>query len=457
MKTILLLFLLSVNSYSQEYVTPGELEEGWGFGYTHPIWSFYSYPINVISKFNISGDEKLLYIEYNNYKNSDGREIYKVFFDIEKNQIVNPNNLFKAISSNDSKFKVYFNEIDNTLFIQKNEDLKILDCEALYSNCNLEKKFNCYDFQNIVKDENNNYYCLFFDFITENNIDIYKVNLDSLFEKECLVYDFLYNYKRESKNNTILFSQNSLNFFIETNSPNHLINGFKLIQNFNEPKFINIPKKNDWYVTLRYEPLIENLYFYSYKSAKLGLNGDVYYYTSFRSESEPNSSDNYKPENHPEAKEARDASGIYRIDTNGHNPVQLVRSWTNHPGGLQISGDGETIYYAYILPDSTSAIMKMDRYGKNKEIVFKLDPKALSVEKQILTPKIFPNPASEYVTISGIGNGKAIIYNSIGQKLMEQDITSASEINISNLQSGIYIIKLENAGNITFEKFMVGR
>ena len=101
--------------------------------------------------------------------------------------------------------------------------------------------------------------------------------------------------------------------------------------------------------------------------------------------------------------------------------------------------------------------MKMDRYGKNKEIVFKLDPAVLSVEAQTPKQKIYPNPASEYVTISGIGNGKAIIYNSIGQKLIEQDITSTSEINISNLQSGIYIIKLENAGNITFEKLLVGR
>ena len=101
--------------------------------------------------------------------------------------------------------------------------------------------------------------------------------------------------------------------------------------------------------------------------------------------------------------------------------------------------------------------MKMDRYGKNKEIVFKLDPDILSVEKQTLTPNIYPNPASESITISGIGQGIVTIYNTLGQKLIEKEIFGTSTINTNDLQTGLYVIKLESGGEVVFEKVIVNR
>ncbi len=453
MKTLLLLILLSVNSYSQEYVTPEELEEGWGFGYTHPLWSVESFPKTIITDFRVSKDETKLFVrfslEYYNPKN-----IVDFYFDFIKKEFIQEDWKIKSSYSQTSNIFTFFDEIEQKLYLDINGNELILNCEELLV-CDDNNLQLCSIGEHIVSNQDGN-----FSYLTlkneQNKVDIYRVNLDSLLESKCPRFELV--NKTEITKDSLIFPMNSISNFIVPKSKYLNISGFDIYKNFEYIKSIEIPKKSDWQVTNKFDAFHYYFRYFNRKNnIKLGISGDVYYYTSFRSESEPNSSDNYKPENHPEAKEARDASGIYRIDTNGHNPVQLVRSWTNHPGGLQISGDGETIYYAYILPDSTSAIMKMDRYGKNKEIVFKLDPAVLSVEAQTPKQKIYPNPASEYVTISGIGNGKAIIYNSIGQKLIEQDITSTSEINISNLQSGIYIIKLENAGNITFEKLMVGR
>ncbi len=80
-----------------------------------------------------------------------------------------------------------------------------------------------------------------------------------------------------------------------------------------------------------------------------------------------------------------------------------------------------------------------------------------SVEKQTLTPKIYPNPARESITISGIGQGKVEIYNTLGQKLIENEIFGTSTINTNELQTGMYVIKLESRGEVVFEKVIISK
>jgi hypothetical protein len=80
-----------------------------------------------------------------------------------------------------------------------------------------------------------------------------------------------------------------------------------------------------------------------------------------------------------------------------------------------------------------------------------------SVESTQTEPKIFPNPASESITISGVGLGKLELYNTLGQKLIEKEITGTTQINTSTLQTGLYIIKLESGGEVIFEKVIITR
>ncbi len=80
-----------------------------------------------------------------------------------------------------------------------------------------------------------------------------------------------------------------------------------------------------------------------------------------------------------------------------------------------------------------------------------------SVESATTDPKIYPNPASESITISGIGQGIVTIYNTLGQKLIEKEIFGTSTINTNDLQTGMYVIKLESGGEVVFEKVIVNR
>lgn len=141
-------------------------------------------------------------------------------------------------------------------------------------------------------------------------------------------------------------------------------------------------------------------------------------------------------------------------DENGYYYSNFVLDGGS-PAEVDVSFD-DFDYTKYELIPFRHYVKFYEYEGDIENIDFILSP-ITSVAKGEQPYYIYPNPASEYVTISGIENGKAIIYNSIGQKLIEQDITSTSEINISNLQSGMYIVKLENAGKVTFEKLMVGR
>jgi hypothetical protein len=55
--------------------------------------------------------------------------------------------------------------------------------------------------------------------------------------------------------------------------------------------------------------------------------------------------------------------------------------------------------------------------------------------------EVFPNPASDKVTIRTTGTGKIEIVNNLGQVLITQPATENIEINISKLAMGVYTVK----------------
>ena len=54
---------------------------------------------------------------------------------------------------------------------------------------------------------------------------------------------------------------------------------------------------------------------------------------------------------------------------------------------------------------------------------------------------IYPNPADDYVSIEGVVFEKAVLYNSLGQMVVT---TKSNVIDVSSLESGIYLLKLDN-------------
>ncbi|MCX6229925.1 MAG: T9SS type A sorting domain-containing protein [Bacteroidetes bacterium] len=75
------------------------------------------------------------------------------------------------------------------------------------------------------------------------------------------------------------------------------------------------------------------------------------------------------------------------------------------------------------------------------------DNVGVNIIKNDLKINIYPNPATEYVIIEGIGNNKTVysIFNLVGQIVKSGRIESnSSKISVNDLKSGIYFVKLQS-------------
>lgn len=72
-------------------------------------------------------------------------------------------------------------------------------------------------------------------------------------------------------------------------------------------------------------------------------------------------------------------------------------------------------------------------------------------EKPIV--KVYPNPSSDYVSISGLRESKKYeIYNILGKQVANGLVSNKTPIHIENYVSGLYILKIENVNTIKFIK-----
>ena len=71
--------------------------------------------------------------------------------------------------------------------------------------------------------------------------------------------------------------------------------------------------------------------------------------------------------------------------------------------------------------------------------------------------KLFPNPATNTVTIKGAGIAQVEIYDIQGRKLLEQNAEGRTqkELNVSSFQAGVYLVKIYSENNQTFVKRLV--
>jgi len=108
-----------------------------------------------------------------------------------------------------------------------------------------------------------------------------------------------------------------------------------------------------------------------------------------------------------------------------------------------IKGAGTTSqpsYYSYLDENPLSGIsyyrLKQTDFDKQQKIVAvaSIENKGVGFEFSI-----YPNPASPEDKVNSNFSGGATVYNSIGQPVLQ--LTNASEINVSSLSSGVYIIR----------------
>jgi hypothetical protein len=73
-------------------------------------------------------------------------------------------------------------------------------------------------------------------------------------------------------------------------------------------------------------------------------------------------------------------------------------------------------------------------------------------EEELMSFSIYPNPATDLISISGVDNIKSIkVYSILGS--LEKEVFNTNQIDISELSSGIHLIKVDN-GTVTTKKII---
>lgn len=74
-------------------------------------------------------------------------------------------------------------------------------------------------------------------------------------------------------------------------------------------------------------------------------------------------------------------------------------------------------------------------------------------ENNAVSLNIFPNPANDFVTVSGENLDNLEVYNAVGQLVMNINIQNENKINIANLESGVYFFSIiDKNGNKVVKK-----
>lgn len=74
-------------------------------------------------------------------------------------------------------------------------------------------------------------------------------------------------------------------------------------------------------------------------------------------------------------------------------------------------------------------------------------------DEELMTLSIYPNPATDHIFVDGVQNIKSIkVYSILG--CLEKEVFNTHKIEVSNLASGIYVVKVRNGTNVISKKFI---
>ncbi|MBI5324161.1 MAG: T9SS type A sorting domain-containing protein [Ignavibacteriae bacterium] len=461
-----LLILLIINifqAFSEDtiFVKPSELEPNWGLWASwDPLWeSFYS-PLNSeIVSFRISQDGR--YLAYVGYTFTDNDSLNFHFYDTHDNR-----EIFKTIYSGvlDWPYSFWFLDSVNVIYIHTYPPDNTGHFEYKLLKLNLETLQT--DSLTCGTGENN---CMFGTigadrkgYVTETEKKIYKrLNIDSSFKSSHPINESIPNFNEPfgpkfppcniAYSLSQLYTRDSGGFLIDL--------GFSIVHNFDYQN-----NRRDFYYSSIPVPDSSWLPLEGYIYA-IGTYGEIYLRLGYISKEEKAKGRNWPIIGNKNPFDsvmlaARSTWGYYRIDTSGNNLVQLVRFWgPNH--NLQVSCDG-TIYYEMInMEDTTSSIWKMNKYGKDKQMVFNLKKPVTSVnENKFFSNEIngiylAPNPASTSIDfiykLQSLGIAQITLTNSYGQQVYSVIVYNINpeeeqrhSIDINSLPSGLYFVTLRS-------------
>lgn len=117
---------------------------------------------------------------------------------------------------------------------------------------------------------------------------------------------------------------------------------------------------------------------------------------------------------------------------------------------IAVTTDGGYVLAGFVKSNDQQVVAN---HGDNDFFVVKLMPDVLSTlvfESESM--QVYPNPATSVLNVSGVPElESAVIYNTLGQPLKT---ANSNSIDITDLPSGVYLIRTDNGKNLQTTKFL---
>ena len=133
------------------------------------------------------------------------------------------------------------------------------------------------------------------------------------------------------------------------------------------------------------------------------------------------------------------------LTATGTEPITWELSNGNLPIGLTISSEGVISGTPTVSELSNFTIKAINEAGiDTKELSIFIDEETGITMLQIAELKVFPNPTNGKLIIDGgnITQNRIIFYDMAGGEVLNQNINGKTEVNISHLQKGTYIVAI---------------
>lgn len=159
-------------------------------------------------------------------------------------------------------------------------------------------------------------------------------------------------------------------------------------------------------------------------------------------------------------------AGVVTVDDSCANAMGYVNTFTNFGWGnsptTYLWSTGDTTLAIFGLIEGTYTVTITNGSGCVENLVAVIDDPCTTVgmtEQTELTFSMFPNPATNELTITGEdANGDILIYNSVGQIVHRMNRTSTQQrLDLSNLSDGQYFVSIRNEDRVVTKQLIIAR
>ena len=133
----------------------------------------------------------------------------------------------------------------------------------------------------------------------------------------------------------------------------------------------------------------------------------------------------------------------------GEDPILTADEMTEY--GLE--GSFELCYTFEIHAGPGSSTTDPDMSNNQACITINRGGVAIS-ENVVSEVSIYPNPATSVLNVDAAGYSQVEVINMLGQVVYSNSISNNAQINVSDLNNGVYFVRLSGANGTTTQKFI---